>query len=159
MSAGGGTLRVAILAFDDVEALDLAGPYEVFTTAARMHQRSAAGTAPPFEATATFTKYRHSALVNSGLDVWLTQHGIRRLIVSGIRTEQCCETTTRHASDMGWQVDFVTEATLTFDMVQPDGRPLAAADIQARTATVLDGRFAKVCSAEEALARLSESTQ
>ena len=49
MSAGGGTLRVAILAFDDVEALDLAGPYEVFTTAARMHQRSAAGTAPPFE--------------------------------------------------------------------------------------------------------------
>ena len=49
MSAGGATLRVAILAFDDVEALDLAGPYEVFTTAARMHQRSAAGTAPPFE--------------------------------------------------------------------------------------------------------------
>jgi transcriptional regulator GlxA family with amidase domain len=49
VSAGGGTLRVAILAFDDVEALDLAGPYEVFTTAARMHQRSAAGTAPPFE--------------------------------------------------------------------------------------------------------------
>ena len=43
------TLQVAILAFDDVEALDLAGPYEVFTTAARMHQRSAAGTAPPFE--------------------------------------------------------------------------------------------------------------
>lgn len=30
------TLRVAILAFDDVEALDLAGPYEVFTTASRM---------------------------------------------------------------------------------------------------------------------------
>ena len=27
---------IAILAFDDVEALDLAGPYEVFATAARM---------------------------------------------------------------------------------------------------------------------------
>ena len=27
---------IAILAFDDVETLDLAGPYEVFTTAARM---------------------------------------------------------------------------------------------------------------------------
>lgn len=45
----GETLRVAILAFDDVEALDLAGPYEVFTTAVRMHQREAAGTPPPFE--------------------------------------------------------------------------------------------------------------
>lgn len=31
--------NIAILAFDDVEALDLAGPYEVFTTAARMAAR------------------------------------------------------------------------------------------------------------------------
>ena len=107
----------------------------------------------PFEAAATFTKHRHSALVNSGLDVWLTQQDIGRLIVSGIRTEQCCETTTRHASDLGWEVDYVTEATLTFDMVQPDGRPLAAADIKARTAAVLDGRFATVCSVAEALQR------
>lgn len=106
-----------------------------------------------FEAAATFTKHRHSALVNSGLDVWLTEQGIGRLIVSGIRTEQCCETTTRHASDLGWQVDFVTDATLTFDMTQPDGRPLAAADIKSRTATVLAGRFATVCTVDDALAR------
>jgi nicotinamidase-related amidase len=78
-----------------------------------------------FEAAATFTKHRHSALVNSGLDIWLTQQGIGRLIVSGIRTEQCCETTTRHASDLGWEVDYVTDATLTFDMTQPDGTPLS----------------------------------
>lgn len=32
-------MKVAILAFDQVEVLDLAGPYEVFTTASRMHQR------------------------------------------------------------------------------------------------------------------------
>jgi transcriptional regulator GlxA family with amidase domain len=30
---------VAILVFDEVEVLDLGGPYEVFTTATRMHQR------------------------------------------------------------------------------------------------------------------------
>lgn len=106
-----------------------------------------------FDPAATFTKHRHSALVNSGLDVWLTENGVRRLIVSGIRTEQCCETTTRHASDLGWAVDYVTDATLTFDMVQPDGRPLSAADIKTRTATVLEGRFAKVCSVEQALER------
>lgn len=106
-----------------------------------------------FTAAATFVKHRHSALVGSGLEVWLTRHGIGRLIVSGIRTEQCCETTTRHASDLGWEVDYVLDATLTFDMTQPDGRPLAAADIKARTATVLQGRFATVCSVDEALAR------
>jgi len=111
----------------------------------------------PFQATATFTKHRHSALVNSGLDIWLTANGIRRLIVSGIRTEQCCETTTRHASDLGWEVDYVTDATLTFDMVQPDGRPLLAADIKSRTAAVLAGRFATICSVPQALERAGTS--
>lgn len=106
-----------------------------------------------FDEAACFVKHRHSALVGTGLDVWLTQHGIQRLIVSGIRTEQCCETTTRHASDLGWQVDYVTEATLTYDMQQPDGTPLSAADIKARTATVLAGRFATLCTVEQALAR------
>ena len=109
-----------------------------------------------FDATATFVKHRHSALVGTGLDVWLTQHGVQRLIVSGIRTEQCCETTTRHASDMGWSVDFVTEATLTFDMQQPNGLWLSASDLAMRTATVLEGRFATLCTVRQALDRAQE---
>ncbi len=111
-----------------------------------------------FEPAAGFIKHRHSALVGTGLDVWLSRHGIGRLIVSGIRTEQCCETTARHAWDSGWEVDYVLDATLTFDMVQPDGRPLPAADIKARTATVLEGRFAHVCGVDEALARAAGET-
>jgi nicotinamidase-related amidase len=104
-------------------------------------------------AAATFHKGRHSALVGTGLDVWLTQNGVGRLIVSGIRTEQCCETTTRHASDLGFQVDFVPDATLTFDMKHLDGSALPAADIKARTAAVLTGRFARICTVGEALDR------
>jgi nicotinamidase-related amidase len=100
----------------------------------------------------TFYKHRHSALVGSGLSVWLTERGIQRLIVSGIRTEQCCETTTRHASDCGYEVDFVSEATLTFAMTDRHGRHWTAADIKARTELVLDGRFARVLTAAEALA-------
>ena len=104
-----------------------------------------------FDAAHTVYKSRHSALVGTGLDVWLIQQGIQKIIISGIRTEQCCETTTRHASDLGWQVDYVTDATLTFDMKQPDGQTLSAFDIKSRTGTVLDGRFARVCTAEQAL--------
>ena len=107
----------------------------------------------PFEAAATFEKHRHSALVGTGLAVWLHQHGIHRLIVAGIRTEQCCETTTRHASDEGWAVDFVADATLTFDMATPSGGQLSAAQIKERTATVLAGRFATLCTVQQALAR------
>ena len=99
----------------------------------------------------TFQKHSHSALIGSGLDVWLVQHGIRKLIVAGIRTEQCCETTTRHASDSGYQVDFVTEATLTFAMTDRHGKQWSAAEIQARTELVLEDRFARIVSVEEAL--------
>jgi nicotinamidase-related amidase len=106
-----------------------------------------------FTPAASVIKRRHSALVGTGLDVWLTEHGIGRLIISGIRTEQCCETTTRHASDLGWSIDYVTDATHTFDMVQPDGSPLSVADIKSRTATVLSGRFATLCTVEQALER------
>ncbi|HTD29444.1 MAG TPA: isochorismatase family protein [Xanthomonadaceae bacterium] len=99
-----------------------------------------------------FHKRSHSALVGSGLDVWLVQHGVRRLIVSGIRTEQCCETTTRHASDIGYQVDYVSDATLTFAMTGRDGHRWSAADIKARTELVLDERFARIATVEQALA-------
>lgn len=105
-----------------------------------------------FEAAATFQKSRHSALVGTGLEVWLHQNGIQRILISGIRTEQCCETTARHASDLGFQVRYVLDATLTWDMSQPDGTPLTAAQIKARTATVLKDRFADICTADQAFA-------
>jgi nicotinamidase-related amidase len=111
-----------------------------------------------FDAAHTFYKQRHSALVGTGLDVWLVAQGVQRLIVSGIRTEQCCETTTRHASDLGWNVLFVPEATLSFDMPLPGGDLLTVADIQARTAAVLQGRFADVVTVGQALQKLSRHT-
>jgi nicotinamidase-related amidase len=116
------------------------------------HVRPLDGLAP-FDAAVEFHKTRHSALVGTGLMVWLHQNNIGRLIIAGIRTEQCCETTARHASDEGFKVDYVAEATLTFDMQHLDGSPLPAAAIVARTAAVLKDRFATICSVAQALER------
>ncbi|MHA7969410.1 cysteine hydrolase family protein [Rhizobium sp. CAU 1783] len=96
-------------------------------------------------------KTRHSAFVGTPLEVWLRQRGIGRLIVSGIRTEQCCETTTRHGADLGFAVDYVTEATLTFPMTHASGRVFTADDIKIRTELVLAGRFARIVTVDEAL--------
>jgi nicotinamidase-related amidase len=108
-----------------------------------------------FDAAATFHKNRHSALVGSGLEVWLNQNQMGKIIVSGIRTEQCCETTTRHASDLGYNVDYALDATMTWDMQQPDGKTLSAAEIKMRTATVLHDRFAMLCNAQRVLDRIN----
>ena len=107
----------------------------------------------PFDAAITIEKHRHSSLVGTPLGTWLICNGIRRLVVAGIRTEQCCETTTRHASDEGWAVDFCGDATLTFDMRTPAGGLLTAAQIRERTETVLVDRFATLVTVEQALAR------
>jgi len=42
------TLRVGIYLYPDVEVLDFAGPYEVFSTASRVARRLGAGSAEPF---------------------------------------------------------------------------------------------------------------
>ena len=56
-------MNVGILIFDEVELLDMAGPYEVFTTAARVHGRSQpAGTPPLFN---VFTLARSAAPVQA----------------------------------------------------------------------------------------------
>lgn len=131
-------------------------PEGVFSPASG-HVRAMEGLA--IGADVRFEKRSHSALVGSGLDVWLVQQGIGRLIVCGIRTEQCCETTTRHASDLGYEVDYVTEATLTWEMTDGSGRVWSADEIKARTELVLDGRFATVVTVEEALTRAEQAAR
>ena len=105
---------------------------------------------------AVFHKQVHSALFGTDagggtLEAWLRAHGIDELLVTGIRTEQCCETTARHASDVGFAVRYVTDATLTFPMRTRSGREVSAAEIRERTELVLDQRFARIVSSAEAL--------
>jgi len=111
----------------------------------------------PGAAAVTFIKHTHNAFSDTGLDLWLRRRGIERLIIAGIRTEQCCETTTRVASDIGYQVDFVSQATLTFAMTHPvSGRIYSPAEIKEYTELVLAGRFARVVGVDDCLAALGE---
>ena len=108
------------------------------------------------QADAVFHKSVHSAMfarlaAGTTLEEWLRQRDIGELLITGIRTEQCCETTTRHASDLGFSVRYVTDATLTFPMRTREGREVSVAEIRERTELVLDGRFARVVTTEGAL--------
>jgi nicotinamidase-related amidase len=106
---------------------------------------------------AVFHKHVHSALFakasdGTTLEAWLRKRGIEEVLVTGIRTEQCCETTARHASDSGFSVRYVSDATLTFPMTSKSGRSFSTADLRERTELVLDGRFAQIVRAADALA-------
>lgn len=100
-----------------------------------------------------FYKRVHNALSESGLEPYLKAQGISRLVVSGIRTEQCCETTARVASDSGYEVEYVLDATHTFAMELPSGEQASAETIKAHTAMVLKGRFATVWNTDDFIVR------
>lgn len=85
------------------------------------------------------TKNTRNAFTSTDLQARLDALGVRKVVVTGMTTEQCCETTTRVAADLGYDVDFVTEATATF----PIGT-LATDGIIERTEAVLNKRFARV---------------
>jgi nicotinamidase-related amidase len=105
------------------------------------------------------TKTSRNAFTTTNLQQLLTAKGIRELVICGIQTEQCCETTARLAADFGYDVTFVTDATATFpiphrdapaersyDEVLADPRTLRTDEIVTRTEYALAGRFATVTS-------------
>ncbi|MDH3730467.1 MAG: cysteine hydrolase [Acidimicrobiia bacterium] len=80
---------------------------------------------------------------------WLQERSIDTVVVCGIQTNMCCETTARMAGNLGYTTLFALDATHTYDMVAPDGSPVSADELARITATNLHGEFATVVSTDE----------
>ncbi|MDT0566106.1 isochorismatase family protein [Streptomyces sp. DSM 3412] len=107
-------------------------------------------------------KTSHNAFTTTDLQRLLTERGVRELTLCGIRTEQCVETTARLASDLGYPVTFVVDATATQPIPHRDApagrtvaelladpRTLPADEVVRRTEYALAGRFATIATVDE----------
>ncbi|MEU3460289.1 cysteine hydrolase family protein [Streptomyces sp. NPDC006733] len=116
----------------------------------------------PLDGEPVLTKTAHNAFTTTNLQQLLTSRGVTEVVIGGIRTEQCVETTTRLASDLGYGTTFVTDATATtprehwdapagrsVEEILADPRTLQTDDILARTEYALAGRFARVTTVKE----------
>lgn len=102
------------------------------------------------------TKSVHSAFLGEpDLDVWLRRHRIAGVVVCGIQTNMCCETTARQAGDLGYDMQFAIDATHTFDLVAADGRVHAADVIAEFTVLTLAADFGTVVSSAEIIDQVS----
>ncbi len=87
------------------------------------------------------TKTTVNAFTSTDLEQRLRDLGVERVVVCGIRTEQCCETTARMAADLGFEVEFVTDATTTSAIAASgDLAAVTGEDIMRRTESVLAAR-------------------
>lgn len=97
-------------------------------------------------------KTTRNCFTSTDLQQTLNDLGVRRIAITGIQTEQCCETTARVGSDLGFDVDFVTEATLTFPIPKTAGETSDELPVDAvieRTEYVLRHRFAEIATVGE----------
>ncbi len=95
-------------------------------------------------------KNTRNCFTSTTLQPYLIEKGVRRVGITGIQMEQCCETTARVAADLGYAVDFVTEATMTFPIPNWDkpGEELGVDAIRERTEYALRRRFARITTVD-----------
>ena len=87
------------------------------------------------------------------LQQWLKEGNYQHLVICGITTNYCCETTARMAGNLGFQVEFVIDATTAFPLDSAMGIVSGAA-VMNMTAANLSGEFATVLSTHELIQSL-----
>lgn len=82
------------------------------------------------------------------LHQWLTDRELRSLVICGITTNYCCETTARMAGNLGYQVEFAIDATTAFPVTLGE-KVIPGETVMEMTAANLDGEFARVTQTSE----------
>lgn len=90
-------------------------------------------------------KPRFGAFYGTDLELILRAHGIDTLIISGISTSVCCDTTAREAHARDFRVLFLSDATAT-----PGGE-----EDQRATLDTIEDLFAQVLSTEALLQKIT----
>lgn len=94
------------------------------------------------------------AFIYTGLERWLRARGAERLIIVGVSTNISVESTVRTASNLGFQVIVVSDATFAFEKPDYAGVLRNAAEVHAMSLANLSGEFAAVARTSEILCTL-----
>ncbi|MCH5262607.1 MAG: cysteine hydrolase [Lachnospiraceae bacterium] len=88
-------------------------------------------------------KYYPNSFFETELDSYLKEKGIKKLIVCGMMTHMCVDTTVRAAMDYGYEVDLVADACATMNL-EISGEIIPAQTVQKTFLASLKGVFANV---------------
>lgn len=97
-------------------------------------------------------KPRFGAFHGSDLEVILRARGIHTLIISGISSAVCCDTTAREANARDFRVLFLSDGTAT-----SVSDPKMAEERHQAALNVLDGLFAQVLTVDELLQKIDHA--
>ncbi|MCF6264692.1 MAG: cysteine hydrolase [Xanthomonadales bacterium] len=111
--------------------------------------------AKPLHGEIQFRKSVNSAFVDTELEKYLRENKISSLVIVGLTTDHCVSATTRMASDLGFSVTLINDATAAFERKGYNGILYSAEDIHEINLVSLDGEFCVVRSTEEILREIA----
>lgn len=94
-----------------------------------------------------------SSFTGTDLEEWLRKNGIDTVVISGYMTQHCCDTTARYAHHLGFNVEFLSDATGTLDFNNYAGNA-SAEEIHRVTLVEQAFRFSDVLSTKEWTAKV-----
>lgn len=104
------------------------------------------------------TKHRYSAFVSTDLEMVLRGLGIKNVVITGVLTNACCESTARDAMYRGFRVFFLSDLTATFDIPAYDGGAIPADTVQRVVCSTIASWFGEVLSASELMERFNSGS-
>jgi len=91
------------------------------------------------------------------LDERLKSAGVKHLVVAGMMTQMCVDSSVRQAFDLGYRVTLLADACATRAQAYA-GQTVPAAQVQSAFLAALNGLFAKVVTTDEFLNALQEKS-
>lgn len=104
----------------------------------------------PLDGEAVFIKHSPNSFKDIGLLEYLRENEIGELVVCGMMTHFCVDTTVRAAKDLGFEITLIGDATATKDLAYR-GEVVGAKHVQMSYLSALGNFFSVVTTAEEYL--------
>jgi nicotinamidase-related amidase len=93
------------------------------------------------------------SFTGTNLEEWLKENGVDTLVIAGYMTQMCCDTTARQAVHLGYNVEFLADATGTLDIKNAAGS-VSAEELHRAILVTQQMRFSKVLSTEDWMGQL-----
>jgi len=89
-----------------------------------------------------------SSFVGTDLEDWLRKNSIDTVVISGYMTQNCCDATARYACHLGFNVEFLSDATATLAFENKAGK-VTAEELHRAILVAQQFRFSDVMSTKE----------